>query len=134
TGYASLSHLNAFPVDVVKIDQSFVRPLGDAQRREEAIVRAVIGLARDLGILTVAEGVETPEQAVRLGALRCDVLQGYLFSIPTPSENVPHALTHALLQWAAVVKETPTKRSRDPVALSRAKPRQSARRQVPSQA
>jgi diguanylate cyclase (GGDEF)-like protein/PAS domain S-box-containing protein len=134
TGYASLSHLNAFPVDVVKIDQSFVRPLGDAQCREEAIVRAVIGLARDLGILTVAEGVETPEQAVRLGELRCDVLQGYLFSVPTPSENVPHALTHALLQGASVVKEMPTKRSLEPAASFRAKLQQSVRRQVRSEA
>ena len=56
TGYASLSHLNAFPVDTLKIDQSFIRQLSTGQRGDEAIVRAVIGLARNMRAITVAEG------------------------------------------------------------------------------
>jgi diguanylate cyclase (GGDEF)-like protein len=79
TGYSSLSYLRSFPFDKIKIDQSFVRGLG---KREDslAIIRAVIGLGKNLGMTTTAEGVETGEQLAVLRAERCDEVQGFLFS------------------------------------------------------
>jgi diguanylate cyclase (GGDEF)-like protein/PAS domain S-box-containing protein len=90
TGYASLAHLNRFPVDVLKIDRSFVGPL--AQSRNDAIVRAIIGLGRSLGIMTVAEGVETVQQARRLRSKGCDFAQGFLYSPAVPAAEVPALL------------------------------------------
>ncbi|WP_419816578.1 EAL domain-containing protein [Glacieibacterium sp.] len=80
TGYASLSHLRQFPVDVLKIDKSFVHKAAHISDDDIAIVRAVVGLAKTLKITTVAEGVETMEQAVQLRAVGCDLAQGYLFN------------------------------------------------------
>ena len=108
TGYASLSHLNSFPVDVLKIDRSFIRPLtGEQRSADEAIVRAIIGLARNMRILTVAEGIETAEQTKHLQKLKCDLGQGYLFSRPTSPDDVPRMLTRGLLQWPALVRHNP---------------------------
>jgi EAL domain-containing protein (putative c-di-GMP-specific phosphodiesterase class I) len=108
TGYASLSHLNAFPVDVLKIDQSFVRTLSAGHRAsDEAVVRAIIGLARNMRILTVAEGVETLEQSTRLQELRCDAAQGYLFNRPVAASAVPQTLTQGLLQWPSYIRQQP---------------------------
>lgn len=87
TGYSSLSYLRKFPFDKIKIDQSFVREL--ATRKDcSAIVRAVAGLARTLGMTTVAEGVETQEQLEQLRAEGCAEVQGYLFSPPKPNSEV----------------------------------------------
>jgi EAL domain-containing protein (putative c-di-GMP-specific phosphodiesterase class I) len=87
TGYSSLTYLRRFPVDGVKIDRSFVAGLGrDAD--DEAIVRAVIGLAHGLGLVAVAEGVETQEQVDRLIDLRCDIGQGFHLGRPAPAELV----------------------------------------------
>ena len=83
TGYSSLSYLRTFPFDKIKIDQSFVRELG-VNRHCAAIVRAVAGLGADLGITTVAEGVETAAQRDHLQHEGCDEMQGYLFSRPLP--------------------------------------------------
>lgn len=110
TGYASLSHLNAFPVDVLKIDQSFVQQLSTGHRGDEAIVRAVIGLARNIRLLTVAEGVETREQALRLQELKCDQAQGYLFSRPVPAQEVPSALMQGMLQWDVTARSSAARR------------------------
>jgi diguanylate cyclase (GGDEF)-like protein len=108
TGYASLSHLNAFPVDVLKIDQSFVRTLSAGHRAsDEAVVRAIIGLAQNMRILTVAEGVETLEQSTRLQELRCDAAQGYLFNRPVAASAVPQALTQGLVQWPSYIRQQP---------------------------
>lgn len=86
TGYASLKHLREYPVDVIKIDRSFIADLltepGDA-----AIVDAVLGMANQLGIAVVAEGVETAEQAAYLLTRRCSHAQGYLFGRPMPSDE-----------------------------------------------
>ncbi len=79
TGYASLSHLKQFPVDVIKIDKSFIANLTDTSS-DTAIVRAVMGLGHSLGIRIVAEGIETQEQADYLKAEGCDIGQGFLFS------------------------------------------------------
>lgn len=81
TGYTSLHHLADLPVDSLKIDQSFIRPLMEDERRRE-IVRAMIGMAKNLGLTTVAEGVETREVAEALREMGCDVGQGYYFSRP----------------------------------------------------
>ncbi|MCA0241423.1 MAG: EAL domain-containing protein [Proteobacteria bacterium] len=85
TGFSSLSSLYRLPVDVMKIDRSFVCDLG---RRDsaDAVARSVVALARALGKHVVAEGVETPEQLRRLLALGCDELQGYLIARPLPAE------------------------------------------------
>jgi EAL domain-containing protein (putative c-di-GMP-specific phosphodiesterase class I) len=79
TGYASLRHLKEFPVDIIKIDQSFVRDM-DVDAGDEAIVRAVLNLGRSLGIKVVAEGIETEQQAARLIELDCDFGQGFLYA------------------------------------------------------
>jgi EAL domain-containing protein (putative c-di-GMP-specific phosphodiesterase class I) len=88
TGYASLRHLKQFPVDIIKIDQSFVRDMNE-DPGDEAIVRAVINLGRSLGIKVVAEGIETEAQATRLIDLECDFGQGFLFSRAIQARNVP---------------------------------------------
>ena len=83
TGYSSLSYLQKFPFNKIKIDQSFVRNLGE---RDEAlaIIRAVTGMGRSLGITTTAEGVETPEQLEKLKLEGCTEVQGYYLGKPQP--------------------------------------------------
>ena len=85
TGYSSLGYLKRFPIDVLKVDRSFVAGL-PANRGDAAIVRAVVGLTRALGLKAVAEGVETKEQLAELRGLGCDQGQGYLFGRPTATE------------------------------------------------
>ena len=88
TGYSSLSYLRRFPFDRIKIDQSFVRELG--QRQDcGAIVRAVASLSSELGMATTAEGVETQEQLDALAVIGCTEVQGYLFSPAVPAGEVP---------------------------------------------
>lgn len=79
TGYSSLSYLKRFPVGSLKIDQSFVRELGEDDNAA-AIVRAIISLGHGLDMQVIAEGVETPQQLAFLMENRCDAMQGYLFS------------------------------------------------------
>jgi EAL domain-containing protein (putative c-di-GMP-specific phosphodiesterase class I) len=81
TGYSSLSYLTRLPVDKLKIDRSFVSGLGDGGH-DTTVVQAIIGLADALGLVTVAEGVETEEQAAILTDLGCTQAQGYLFGKP----------------------------------------------------
>ena len=91
TGYSSLSYLRRFPFDRIKIDQSFVRELG-VRRDCGAIVRAVAGLSRDLGMATTVEGVETREQLALLRSAGCTEFQGYLFSPAVPASEVADLL------------------------------------------
>lgn len=81
SGFSGLHYLRELPVDEVKLDQRFVMPIADDDRAA-SIVRAVIGLAHDLGVTCVAEGVETAAIADQLRAYGCDLAQGYLFSRP----------------------------------------------------
>ncbi|KQT54268.1 hypothetical protein ASG43_01195 [Aureimonas sp. Leaf454] len=90
TGYSSLGYISRFPFDKVKIDQSFVRDL--SKRENIAVVRAVIGLSRAMGIAVIAEGVETQEQLAILLAEGCQEMQGYHFSRPRPIGDLPHFL------------------------------------------
>ena len=83
TGFSSLSYLKRFPVDVVKIDRSFVSGLAHDES-DASLVAAIIKMATALGLTTIAEGVETHEQARRLIELGCTKMQGYLFSAPVP--------------------------------------------------
>jgi len=87
TGYSSLSYLQKFPVDRIKVDRSFVHNLGTATEAE-AIIRAVVSLGTVLGIRTLAEGIETEDQARRAVAATCNEGQGYLFSRPVPAAEV----------------------------------------------
>jgi diguanylate cyclase (GGDEF)-like protein len=84
TGYSSLSYLRRFPVDVLKVDQSFVDGLGP-DSDDSAIVAAIVNLARILDLEAVAEGVETPDQLALLRELGCAAAQGYLFARPVPA-------------------------------------------------
>ena len=86
TGYSSLSYLRKFPIDALKIDQSFVGRIGTTAD-DASIVTAVIGMARSLKLRVVAEGVETLEQSTFLQAHACDEAQGYYFSRPVPPEQ-----------------------------------------------
>lgn len=97
TGYAALTHLQQFPVDTIKIDRAFVSNLGVVDTQDAAIVGAVIDLARNLGIHTVAEGIETPEQFTHLVAKQCDFGQGYLFGHPMAAEQVKKVIA----EWDA---------------------------------
>jgi diguanylate cyclase (GGDEF)-like protein len=86
-GYSALSYLSDFTVDRLKIDRSFVANLGD-KADARAIVRAIIGLASELGVKTTAEGVETEQQRSWLRAAGCDDAQGFLFSRPKPIQEL----------------------------------------------
>jgi diguanylate cyclase (GGDEF)-like protein len=94
TGYSSLSHLVRFPIDVLKIDRSFVKNLG-ADENAGAIVSAVVAMAHRLHLRVTAEGVETEDQARMLRAVGCDLLQGYLFSRPLEAGAVEALLRGA---------------------------------------
>ena len=94
TGYSSLSYLRKFPVDALKIDQSFVRQISTAGD-DATIVTAIIGMARNLGLLVVAEGVETLEELEFLRASHCDEAQGFYFSRPVPPQQFARMLRTA---------------------------------------
>jgi EAL domain-containing protein (putative c-di-GMP-specific phosphodiesterase class I) len=86
TGYSSLTYLQRLPIDVLKIDRSFVAPMLH-DRDSVAIVRAILGLASALGMATTAEGVESEALIETLIGLGCDIAQGYYFARPLPSDE-----------------------------------------------
>jgi len=99
TGYASFTYLKRFPIDVLKIDRSFVTDIG-VDNGDEAIIESTLTLAKSLGKECVAEGVETKQQLTFLRALGCNMFQGYLFSKPIPGDDVTALLAK---DWSAVL-------------------------------
>lgn len=94
TGYSSLAYLSQLPLDIVKIDRSFVAGLGDAPANL-AIIRAVVGLAQGLGIAVTAEGIERADERAALLELGCERGQGFLFARPLPAADAGRALAAA---------------------------------------
>jgi diguanylate cyclase (GGDEF)-like protein len=88
TGFSSLSYLRAFPFDKLKIDRSFVLDI-ETSREAKAVIRAVVTMARDLGMRVTAEGVEDLSQVQILSELGCDDLQGYYYARPAPGSGIP---------------------------------------------
>ena len=100
TGYSSMSYLRTLPLDIIKVDRSFVMHLpGD--ENSAAIAKAIVGLARSLELESVAEGIETPEQGEFMRQIGCERFQGYLYSRPISAEEfagfwVTHQLPSSL--------------------------------------
>ena len=93
TGYSSLGDLRRFPLDAVKIDRSFIEDITDGTR-QAALVHAIVELCRTLELDTVAEGVETREQAARLTELGCELAQGFLFGRPMSAMDLAKRLAN----------------------------------------
>ena len=91
SGYSSLGYLSRFPVDRIKIDQSFIADIGQVSG-SDAIVKASLGLARELDIEVVVEGVETAAQLALLKTWNCRIVQGFYFSRPLPAPEVSELL------------------------------------------
>jgi EAL domain-containing protein (putative c-di-GMP-specific phosphodiesterase class I) len=83
TGYSSLSYLHSFPIDTLKIDQSFIRSMR-SNASSLALVKSIIGLARNLNMGIIAEGIETEQEAALVRKLGCEECQGFWFSKPLP--------------------------------------------------
>jgi EAL domain-containing protein (putative c-di-GMP-specific phosphodiesterase class I) len=92
TGFSSLSYLKRFPIDVLKIDQSFVRDI-TSDSGDAVIARSIIALAHSLKLKVIAEGVETEIQLAYLYAHHCDAIQGYYFSRPMSASDCEQMLT-----------------------------------------
>lgn len=97
TGYSSLSYLKLFPLDKLKIDQSFVCDLSSSNS-DAVIVRAIIALGHAMGLTIIAEGVETQEQYALLRSWHCDEVQGFLFAKPCGSKDLPVAIKQLHVQ------------------------------------
>jgi EAL domain-containing protein (putative c-di-GMP-specific phosphodiesterase class I) len=99
TGYSSLSYLKRFPIDMLKIDKSFVNDIS-TDPSDKAIVAAITVMAQQLKLEVVAEGVETEAQLEFLRELRCHYVQGYYFSKPLPANEVLLLLRQGSLPWS----------------------------------
>ncbi|HEX2575101.1 MAG TPA: EAL domain-containing protein [Aquihabitans sp.] len=97
TGYSSLQYVQRFPIDIIKIDRSFVTGLG-TNPGDGAVVQSMIELSQRLGVHTVAEGIDRPEQIAILQSLGADLGQGYLFSKPVPAEQIDALLASSPLE------------------------------------
>ena len=100
-GYSSLSYLVQYPFDTLKIDRSFIDGL-PGERRQHAVVQAILGMAQALGYRVVAEGVETIAQADLLARHGCDLAQGYLYSRPVQADELAHMLRRGSIRVAGL--------------------------------
>jgi EAL domain-containing protein (putative c-di-GMP-specific phosphodiesterase class I) len=100
TGYSSLSYVHRLPIDVIKIDQSFLEQLGEDGRT--GLAEWIVRIGHALGLVTVAEGIERPAQLEALRATSCDLGQGYLLSQPLPIDALRHHLAAAALHEGVV--------------------------------
>jgi EAL domain-containing protein (putative c-di-GMP-specific phosphodiesterase class I) len=106
TGYSSLSYLHRFPVDILKVDRSFIQLLGTAD--EPGLARSIVRIGDELGLRTVAEGIEYDEQLAALQHLGCSLGQGFLFAKPMREEEIgAHLDGSAVLAPAPPRVETP---------------------------
>jgi len=87
TGYSSLAYLKRFPIDILKIDRAFVKDISE-DKDSAAIVDAIIAMAKQLNLITVAEGIETEAQYALLASRGCDIAQGFLLSKPVPFNDI----------------------------------------------
>ena len=115
TGWSSLSYLKRFPVDVLKIDRTFVDGLG-VEAEDSAIVRAVVGMARALELGVIAEGVETARQADQLRELGCERAQGFYYGRPRPAHEITPLLRAGWQERPTLIAEVALRpRGADPV-------------------
>jgi EAL domain-containing protein (putative c-di-GMP-specific phosphodiesterase class I) len=98
TGYSALAYLKRLPIDVLKIDQSFVRTL-TTDPADATITETIVQLAAGLNLTTIAEGVETLEQLLLLGSYGCTRMQGFLFGKPVPPETFALWLDNPPFRW-----------------------------------
>lgn len=133
TGYSSLSYLKRFPIDIVKIDRSFLQDF-PSHAHDTAIISAIIAMAHSLGLHVIAEGVETEEQLKVLQNLKCDEIQGYLFSRPISREQATALLTSPSnirrQVWAAGSNDRPVNNSALSGVLNNAPSRKSVTPQI----
>ncbi|HEX6936516.1 MAG TPA: EAL domain-containing protein [Actinomycetes bacterium] len=108
TGYSSLSYLSRFPVDILKIDRSFVQRLGEEGGQDE-LVRTIVRLGESLRLETVAEGVETANQRAALEEMGCVFGQGYLFARPMPADEIDELLGSQSPREPGAIAETVTR-------------------------
>jgi len=92
TGYSSLAQLRDYPADTLKIDRSFIIDI-DQDPDRQALTRTIIDLANNLGLTTLAEGIETPQELATLRNLHCQQAQGFLFNKPSPAIDAEAFLT-----------------------------------------
>lgn len=97
TGYSSLSYLKNFPIDILKIDQSFIREMTQ-DSKDDRIASAIIEMGHSLGQKVIAEGVENETQLNLLIEKRCDIIQGYYFSRPLPAHKMEVLLQEELVK------------------------------------
>jgi EAL domain-containing protein (putative c-di-GMP-specific phosphodiesterase class I) len=92
TGFSSLGQLRHFPVDMIKVDRSFIHGM-EEEKKDAAITANLVTLAHALGVLAIAEGIESDGQLASLRGLGCDLAQGFLFARPMPAGQVQHLLS-----------------------------------------
>ena len=105
TGFSSFTRLKTFPIDLLKIDIAFVRGISNGSLKDEAIIKSIIQIAKNLGIEVLAEGVETEKQYIYLREHGCDLIQGYYFHKPVSAEETIRLLK-SQAGWGNVRKIT----------------------------